>query len=162
MNLTQLYEKTLEKIIDTIEEAFKIDCDQNDFSNLYALLLTLQIYSKNMTLSEKFTKILLTNTMKCFEYIFKNDKKYGKEKTKIEKDIVILGILSLGYIFKPMETHNLLNQLEIIQEKEKERLYEEIGFESFNFNKFVHILSYINKYDIENELLRKCYILGFC
>ena len=155
-------QKTLENIIDTIEEAFKIDCDQNDFSNLYALLLTLQIYSKNMTLSEKFTKILLTNTMKCFEYIFKNDKKYGKEKTKIEKDIVILGILSLGYIFKPMETHNLLSQLEIIQEKEKERLYEEIGFESFNFNKFVHILSYINKYDIENELLRKCYILGFC
>ena len=40
--------------------------------------------------------------------------------------------------------------------------YGEFDYEKFNFNIYVEILNYINKYQIENELLRKCLILGFC
>ena len=115
-----------------------------------------------MNISEKIQKILLSNSLKCFNYIFDKDEKNGTSKNKKEKDIVIFGIFALGYIFKPNETHNLLEQLEIIQQKQKERFYEEIENEPFNFNKYVHILSYINEFEIENELLRKCLILGFC
>ena len=155
-------EQLFQTIIEIIEKAFSIDPDQYDFSNLYALLLTLQIYSKNMNITEKIQKILLSNSLKCFNYIFDKDEKNGTAKSKKEKDIVIFGIFALGYIFKPEQTHNLLEQLEIIQQKQKERFYEEIENEPFNFNKYIHILSYINEFEIENELLRKCLILGFC
>ena len=158
INRDQLFET----IVQIIEKAFSIDPDQFDFSNLYALLLTLQIYSKNMNISIKVTQSLLSNSLKCFSYIFEKDEKEGTAKSKKEKDIVILGIFALGYIFKPEETHSLLDQLEIIQKKQKERFYEEIGNEKFNFNKYISILAYINEFDIDNELLRKCLILGFC
>ena len=158
INQDQLFET----IIKIIEKAFSLDDDEYDFSNLYALLLTLQIFSKNMNLSEVIFKILLTNSLKCFTYIFEKDEKNGESKRKKEKNSIIFVILALAYIFKPEQTHNLLEQLKIIQKKEKTRLYEEIEFEFFNFNKYVDILVYINSYDIENENLRKCLILGFC
>ena len=149
-------------IIKLINICFEIDCDQHDFSNLYALLLTFQIYSKNMDIIDNFAKNLLNKTLKCFAYIFENDKKNDTEKEKKERDIIILGILSLGYIFKPEQTHNLLDKIEIIQKKEKVKMYEEIENEPFSFEKYVEILSYLNEFDIKNELLRKCLLLGFC
>ena len=44
----------------------------------------------------------------------------------------------------------------------QKNFYGEFDYEKFNFNIYVEILNYINKYQIENELLRKCLILGFC
>ena len=155
-------EQLFETIIKIIEKAFSLDDDNYDFSNLYALLLTLQIFSKNMNLSEIIFKTLLMNSLKCFTYIFEKDEKSGESKKKKEKNSIILGIFALGYIFKPEQTHNILDQLNIIQKKEKTKLYEEIEFELFNFNKYIDILVYINSYDIENEILRKCLILGYC
>ena len=145
-------------IIKLINICFEIDCDQHDYSNLYALLLTLQIYSKNIDIIKNIAKSLLNKSLKCFAYIFEKD----TEKEKKEKDIIILGILSLGYIFKPEQTHNLLDKIEIIQKKEKVKMYEDIENEPFSFEKYVEILSYLNEFDIENELLRKCMLLGFC
>ena len=73
-------------IIKLINICFEIDCDQHDFSNLYALLLTFQIYSKNMDIIDNFAKNLLNKTLKCFAYIFENDKKNDTEKEKKERD----------------------------------------------------------------------------
>lgn len=154
--------KLFETIIQIIEKAFTFDDDQYDFSNLYALLLILQIFSKNMNFSEKIYKNLLNYSLKCFNYIFENDEKNGTAKRKKDKDLVILGILSLRYIFNPEQTYNFLSKLEIIQKKLRESLYEEIEYENLNFDKYIDILGYINEFDIENELLRKCLILGFC
>ena len=41
-------------------------------------------------------------------------------------------------------------------------MYEEIENEPFSFEKYVEILSYLNEFDVKNELLRKCLLLGFC
>ncbi len=149
-------------IIKLINICFEIDCDQHDLSNLYALLLTLQIYSKNMDINENIAKNLLGKSLKCFAYIFEEDIQNDTSKGKKEKDIIILGILSLGYIFKPDQTHSLLDKIEIIQKKEKVKLYEHIGNEPFSYEKYVEILSYLNEFEVENELLRKCMLLGFC
>ena len=54
-----------------------------------------------------------------------------------------------------------MNETEIMKNEPK-NYYGESEFEKFNFNTYINILNYINKYEIENELLRKCIILGFC
>jgi hypothetical protein len=115
-----------------------------------------------MIIIDDVAKNLLAKSLKCFAYIFERDKKDGIEQEKKQKDIIIFGILALGYIFKPEQTHSLLNQIEIIQKREKVGMYDEIDNEPFSFEKYIEILSYLNEFEIKNELLRKCMILGFC
>ena len=155
-------ELLFDKIIDIIKKAFTFEDDQYDSSNLYALLLILQIFTKNLNISDKIHKLLLAYTMKCFSYIFEKDEKNGSAKRKKIKNMVIFGILASGYIFFPEKTNSILSELDIIEKKEKKGIYEEIQYEKFNFNTYINILEYINEYEIENELLRKCLILGFC
>ena len=154
--------KLFTDIVKLMDICFEIDFDEHDCSNLYSLLLALQIYSKNMIIKEDVSKNLLAKSLKCFAYIFERDKKDGTEQEKKEKDIIIFGILALGYIFKPEQTHSLLNRIEIIQKKEKVGMYDEIDNEPFSFEKYIEILSYLNEFEVKNELLRKCMILGFC
>ena len=154
--------KLFETIVEIIQKSFEIDPDEHDYSNLYALILTLQIYNKNMNTSENISKILLSNSVRCFNFIFQRDEKNGIAKEKKDKDLIIFGIMALGYIFKPEQTYTLLQQSEIIKKKEKKGLYEEDEFELFDFDKYIDILTYINEFEMENELLRKCLILGFC
>ena len=154
-------DKLFDLIIKILETGFSYEFGSYDSSKLFSLLITLQIYNKNMNISNDYLKILLLNTIKCFNYIFQEDENYGNLKMKVDKNNIIFGILSLGYIFKPEETFNLLNEAEIMVNKQK-NFYGEFDYEKFNFNIYVEILNYINKYQIENELLRKCLILGFC
>ena len=154
--------KLFTDIVKIMDNCFEIDFDEHDYSNLYSLLLALQIYSKNMIIIDDVAKNLLAKSLKCFAYIFERDKKDGIEQEKKQKDIIIFGILALGYIFKPEQTHSLLNQIEIIQKREKVGMYDEIDNEPFSFEKYIEILSYINEFEVKNELLRKCMILGFC
>ena len=154
--------KLFTDIVKIMDICFEIDFDEHDYSNLYSLLLALQIYSKNMIIIDDVAKNLLAKSLKCFAYIFERDKKDGIEQEKKQKDIIIFGILALGYIFKPEQTHSLLNQIEIIQKREKVGMYDEIDNEPFSFEKYIEILSYLNEFEIKNELLRKCMILGFC
>ena len=65
------------------------------------------------------------------------------------------------YIFNPEKTYNILNEASIVVNKPK-NIYDDYEYEKFNFSKYVEILNYINKYEIDNELLRKVLILGFC
>ena len=154
--------KLFTDIVKIMDICFEIDFDEHDYSNLYSLLLALQIYSKNMIIIDDVAKNLLAKSLKCFAYIFERDKKDGIEQEKKQKDIIVFGILALGYIFKPEQTHSLLNQIEIIQKREKVGMYDEIDNEPFSFEKYIEILSYLNEFEIKNELLRKCMILGFC
>ena len=154
-------EKILDFIIKILEKSFSYEFGNYDSSKLYALLITLQIFNKNMNLSNEISKKLLLNTVNCFNYIFKDDENYGNIKIKVDKNNIIFGIIALGYIFKPEETHDLLKETNIMVKKPK-NFYGEFEYEKFNFNIYVEILNYINKYRIENELLRKCLILGFC
>jgi hypothetical protein len=154
--------KLFTDIVKIMDICFEIDFDEHDYSNLYSLLLALQIYSKNMIIIDDVAKNLLAKSLKCFAYIFERDKKDGIEQEKKQKDIIIFGILALGYIFKPEQTHSLLNQIEIIQKREKVGMYDEIDNEPFSFEKYIEILSYLNEFEVKNELLRKCMILGFC
>ena len=155
-------EKLFDEIINIINKAFTFEDDQHDNSNLYALLLILQILTKNINISDKIYKSLLAQALKCFSYIFKKDEKSGFSKKKKLKNLIILAIFGSGYIFYPERTHNFLDDLDIIEKKEKLGLYEEVKYEKFNFNKYTNLLEYINEYEVENELLRKCLILGFC
>ena len=155
-------EHLFQLIIKIMEKAYEIDPDQYDFSNLYALLLTLQIFSKNMNISEKTTELLLSKSLKCFNFMLSRFEKDGSTLDKKQKDIVIFGIFALGYIYKPEQMNNVLEKLEIIIRKEELKLYEEEEFEKFDMKKYINILEYINEFDIENELLRKCLILQFC
>jgi len=154
--------KLFQDIVKIMDICFEIDFDEHDYSNLYSLLLALQIYSKNMIIIDDVAKNILAKSLKCFAYIFERDKKDGIEEEKKEKDIIIFGIFALGYIFKPDQTHSLLSQIEIIQKKEKVGMYDEIENEPFSFEKYIDILSYLNEFEVKNELLRKCMILGFC
>jgi hypothetical protein len=155
-------EKLFELIIEIIDKAFEIDPDNFDFSNLYALLLTLQIFSKNMNISEKTTKFLLSKSLKCFNFMLLRFEKDDSALDKKQKDIVIFGIFALGYIYRPEQMNNMLEEFEIIIRKEELKLYEEEEFEKFDMKKYINILEYINEFNIENELLRKCLILQFC
>ena len=159
LNLSQ--EKISDYIIKILEKSFSYEFGKYDSSKLYSLLITLQIFNKNMNISNEINKILLSNTLKCFNYIFKEDENFGNIKMKIDKNNIIFGIIALGYIFKPEETYKILEQTDIMENKPK-NFYGEFDYEKFNFNIYVEILNYINKYQIENELLRKCLILGFC
>ena len=125
--------KLFTDIVKIMDICFEIDFDEHDYSNLYSLLLALQIYSKNMIIIDDVAKNLLAKSLKCFAYIFERDKKDGIEQEKKQKDIIIFGILALGYIFKPEQTHSLLNQIEIIQKREKVGMYDEIDNEPFSF-----------------------------
>ena len=155
-------EELFDVVIKILEKSFSYEFGNYDTSKLYSLLITLQIVNKNINnISQEIIKILFFNTVKCFNYIFKEDENYGSKKLKQEKNIIIFGIISLGYIFNPEETFNLLNQAEIMKNKPK-NFYGESECEIFNFSKYVDILNYINEYEIENESIRKCLILGFC
>ena len=154
-------EELFDIVIKILEKSFSYEFGNYDTSKLYSLLITLQILNKNINISKDILKILFFNTVKCFNYIFKEDENYGSKKLKQEKNIIIFGIISLGYIFNPEETFNLLNDVEIMKNKPK-NFYGESEYEIFNFSKYVDILNYINAYDIEKELIRKWLILGFC
>ena len=153
--------KLFDIIIKILEKSFSYEFGGYDTSKLYSLLITMQILNKNINLENDIYKILFENTVKCFNYIFKDDENYGSKKLKVEKNQIFFGIISLGYIFNPFETYNFLNETEIMKNEPK-NYYGESEFEKFNFNTYINILNYINKYEIENELLRKCIILGFC
>ena len=156
-----ILENIFDLIIKILEQSFSYEFGSFDSSKLYALLTTLQIYNKNMNISNDVNKILISNTVKCFNYIFAEDENYGNFKMKQDKNNIIFGILALGFIFKPKETYNLLIEAEIMVNKPK-NFYGEFEYEKFNFEKYIEILNYINIYQIENELLRKCLLLGFC
>ena len=154
-------EKFFDIIIKILEKSFSLEFGRYDSSKLYSLLITLQLYNKNFDISNDISNILLINTVKCFNYIFTEDENYGYKKIKQEKNNVIFGIISLGYIFNPEKTYNILNEANIVVNKPK-NIYDDYQYEKFNFSKYVEILNYINKYEIDNELLRKVLILGFC
>ena len=148
-------------ILQILDKSFSYEFGAYDESKLYALLITMQILNKNAKIENDIIKNLFENAIKCFNYIFKEDENYGSKKLKVEKNQIIFGIMSLGYIFNPIETYNLLNETEIMENKPK-NYYGESEYEKFNFNIYINILDYINKYEIDNELMRKCLILGFC
>ena len=148
-------------IINILEKTFSYEFGKHDTSKLYSLLITLQIFNKNMDISNEISKILLLNSVKCFNYIFQEDENYGNFKMKKDNNNILFGILSLGFIFNPEETYNIINEADIMKNKPK-NFYGEFEYEKFSLDKYVEILNYINIYNIENELLRKCLILGFC
>ena len=153
--------KIFDVIIKILEKSFSYEFGAYDTSKLYSLLLTMQILNKNLKLENDIYKNLFVNTVQCFNYIFKEEENYGSKRLKEDKNQIFFGIISLGYIFNPFETYNFLNQTEIMKNKPK-NFYGESVNEKFNFNTYINILNYINRFEIENELLRKCLILGFC
>ena len=155
------FKKLFDIIIKILDKSFSYEFGGYDTSKLYSLLITLQIFNKTINLENGIYKKLFENTVKCFNYIFKDDENYGSKKLKVEKNQIFFGIISLGYIFNPFETYNFLKETEIMKNEPK-NYYGESEYEKFNFNTYINILNYINKYEIDNELLRKCLILSFC
>ena len=153
--------KIFDVIIKILEKSFSYEFGGYDTSKLYSLLLTMQILNKNIKLENDIYKNLFVNTVQCFNYIFKEEENYGSKKLKEEKNQIFFCIISLGYIFNPFDTYNVLNETEIMKNEPK-NFYGESVKEKFNFNTYINILNYINRFEIENELLRKCLILGFC
>ena len=153
--------KIFDVIIKILEKSFSYEFGGYDTSKLYSLLLTMQILNKNIKLENDIYKNLFVNTVQCFNYIFKEEENYGSKKLKEEKNQIFFCIISLGYIFNPFDTYTVLNETEIMKNEPK-NFYGESVKEKFNFNTYINILNYINRFEIENELLRKCLILGFC
>jgi hypothetical protein len=82
-------DKLFDLIIKILETGFSYEFGSYDSSKLFSLLITLQIYNKNMNISNDYLKILLLNTIKCFNYIFQEDENYGNLKMKVDKNNII-------------------------------------------------------------------------
>ena len=148
-------------IISILDITFTFEFGKFDPSKLNSLLITMQLYNKNINIPNNISLKLISNSIKCFNYIFPEDENFGRKKFKLEKNNIIFGILSLNFIFNPEKIFDMLNEVKIVKKKEI-GLYGEYEYEKFSFEKYVEILEYISIYEIDNELLRKCLILGFC
>ena len=78
-------EPLFQTIIEIIEKAFSIDPDQYDFSNLYALLLSLQIYTKNIIFLKKYKKFYYPIHLNVLIIYLIKMKKMGHQKIKKKK-----------------------------------------------------------------------------
>ena len=141
------------EILLIINKSFAFDEDSIETSKIYALLLTLQILNLNLNLPEDVYSFLINKSLSSFEYIELNDSNnFAYDRNNINQ--LSLANVSLGFIFKPSLTFEILKKKIKISEN-KEILY---------FNKFCNLLIEINKitYPDYNPLLGKCIILGIC
>ena len=138
-------------IIIIIQKSFSFKNETFEYSNLYALLLTFQIMSLDPNLKEDILSFLLNHSFDCFQKV-EQDNPFSNDITN--KNMLSLGIISLGFIFKPEIVLKILNNN-----------YSTIN--DTRISKFDAFINYIY-YSLEisfpdyNPILGKCIILGIC
>ena len=143
----------IKEIILIIKQCFSLPNDgTNDSSKIFALLLIMQILiNMNQILSQENYIYLINESLNSYQFTSINCLDLS------EKDIInqlSLSNVSIGFIFKPDLTLELLNQPIKINENQ----------EMLKFNKFIQLLHTINNIDYPNfnPSLSKCIILGLC
>ena len=138
-------------IIIIIQKSFSFKNETFEYSDLYALLLTFQIMSLDPNLKEDILSFLLNHSFDCFQKV-EQDNPFSNDITN--KNMLSLGIISLGFIFKPEIVLKILNNN-----------YSTIN--DTRISKFDAFINYIY-YSLEisfpdyNPILGKCIILGIC
>ena len=138
-------------ILFIIKKSFSFKNETLENSNLYALLLSLQIMNLNPR-NDTILNFLINNSLNCFspikedEFDFDNDNK--------NKNQLILGTISLGFIFQPEKALTILNKNIVTRE----------NIQISKFKIFINYIYYSIKitYPHYNPILGKCVILGIC
>ena len=147
-------EELFNDILEIIKKSFSFKEETLKTSKIYALLLTLQILSLNPNLNPEVFDYLINQSLESFEL------------TRIKEDIISykdninqlsLANVSLGFVFKPEQTFQILQQTFTL-EKNGEKT------EIPKFNKYITYIKEIFNisYPEYYPTLGKCIILGIC
>ena len=119
-------------------------------SKLYGLLLILQIFNLNPNLTDDILDYLINQCLDSFQCFIVNNIFYT-DRNNINQ--LCLANISLGFIFKPEITFNILQSKRTQEENDMTR-----------FDKFIHLIFLLLDlgYPYYNPTLGKCIILGIC
>ena len=141
-------------ILEIIKKGFSFKEETLKTSKTYSLLLTLQVLSLNPNLNSEVFQYLIIQSLDSFEL------------THIKEDIISyrdninqlsLANVSLGFVFKPEQTYQILQQ-KFILNKNGEKVEIPIFNKYVNFIRVIFNISYPEYY----PTLGKCIILGIC
>ena len=142
-------------ILEIIKKSFLIKEESLNTSKINALLLTLQILSLNPNLSNEVFEYLILQSLESFELSHVSEDILN---TKENINQLSLANVSLGFIFKPEQTYQILQKPFYI-EKDGEK--KELKF----FAKYVSFIKEILDISLSgyySPILGKCIILGIC
>jgi len=141
-------------ILEIIKKGFSLKTETLKTSKIFALLLTLQILSLNPNLNSEVFEYLILQSLESFELV------HIKEDIISYRDNInqlSLANVSLGFVFKPEQTFQILQQTFTVIKNEGKA-------EIPRFNKYVSFLKEIFNisYPEYSPILGKCIILGIC
>ena len=148
INETELYTDILE----IIKKGFTFNKETFKTSIIHSLLLTLHFINIYTNLNKEIFEYLLLKSLDCFE--FANEISFNS--TEIVNQLS-LAIVSLGFIFQPENTFQILNQKVTVSKNGE-------NFEFSRTEKYLSMILYISKISFPYYYpnLGKCVILGIC
>ena len=148
INETELYTDVLE----IIKKGFSFKEETFKTSIIHALLLTLHFLNLNTNLNKELFEYLILKSLDCFE--FANEISFNS--TEIVNQLS-LAIVSLGFIFQPENTFQILNKKVTISKNGE-------TFEFSRHEKYLSMIVYVSKISFPYYYpnLGKCAILGIC
>ena len=142
-------------ILDIIKKGFSIKDETLETSKMNALLLTFQILNLNPNLTNEIFEYLILKSLDSFELTEVNDDAIN-ERDSINQ--LSLANVSLGFIFKPEQTYQILQQ-KIIGIRNGQKI------EVPKFNRYITLIKEILEINYSGSYcptLGKCIILGIC
>ena len=142
-------------ILDIIKKGFSIKEETLETSKTNALLLTFQILNLNPNLSSEIFEYLIFKSLDSFELTEVNDDGLN-ERDNINQ--LSLANVSLGFIFKPEQTYQILQKKIVTMRNEQQ-------IEIPRFNRYISLIKEILEIPFSGAYcptLGKCIILGIC
>ena len=145
----------VKEIITIIDKCFNLPNEYglNEPSKIFAMLLNMQILiNMNTILPPENYSYLISQSYKAYHFI-SNERIDILDRDTINQ--LALANISIGFIFKPDLTFQILNQTEIPKDNEKI---------TSPFTKYIYLLHSLHNIDYPNYYpsLSKCVILGIC
>ena len=142
-------------ILEIIKKGFSIKEETLKTSKINSLLLTLQILSLNPNLNPEIFEYLILRSLNSFELI---ETKEDILSVRDNINQLALANVSLGFIFKPEQTYNILQKTFTVEKNGEKR-------EIMHFAKYVSFVK--ESLDIITSAyycvtLGKCILLGIC
>ena len=149
-------EELFNDILEIIKKSYMVTQETLKTSKINALLLTFQILNLNPNLNNEIIEYLILQSFGSFELAEVNE---DIVSTRENINQLSLANVSLGFIFKPELTYQILTKNKFVIEREGQRKEIPIFVKYINYIKEILDISEPGNY---SPTLGKCIILGIC
>ena len=149
-------EELFNDILEIIKKSYMVTQETLKTSKINALLLTFQILNLNPNLNNEIIEYLIFQSFCSFELTEVNE---DNVSTRENINQLSLANVSLGFIFKPELTYQILTKNKFVIEREGQRKEVPIFMKYINYIKEILDISEPGNY---SPTLGKCIILGIC